>query len=40
VIDAMPYEKLGAVNDGNIQQKLGIGPDTRKIECRKFQMKE
>ncbi len=26
VIDAMPYEKLGAGSDGNIHQKLGIEP--------------
>ena len=26
MIDAMPYEKLGAGNDGNIHQKLGIEP--------------
>jgi hypothetical protein len=39
-MDAMPYEKLGAGKDGNIQQKLGIESDIRKIECRKFLMKE
>jgi methyltransferase family protein len=26
VIDAMPFEKLGAGSDGNIHQKLGIAP--------------
>jgi len=26
VIDAMPYEKLGAGSDGNIHQKLGLAP--------------
>jgi hypothetical protein len=26
VIDAMPYEKLGAGSDGNIHKKLGISP--------------